>query len=407
MNTKNVVVSGGAALLAGLSGVQAQDSAPLFKIGSVEVRPNATYSVVYDDNIFLEHKALSVGSPGRPGRDHDFVHTFSPGVRLLAGDTAGRQSGYFAVDYAARFLKFSKSSGSDAIDQTGDLQAGVVFNRLKLGLSQSLLRASDADARNVAANGRVRRVNYDTSVNASYEVSEKTSAQLTVSQSIADFAAPLVDSATRSAALFFDYQVLPKLKMGIGGDIGYMQVDGNAVNHNPNSLYYSGLVRFDWKATEKVSIGATVGLQSMNVQEAGASDPTGMVLALNADWRAAERTTLGLRADRRRRVSNALGAQQNEETSVAVVLRQGLWDSFVLNLESGFTHAHYESVTTGVAGFIRDEGYAYIKPTLSYKFMERAQASVYYQYRRNDANLAANANDFINNQLGLELSYRF
>lgn len=407
MNKKQVMVSGGAAMIAGLSGAYAQDGAPLFKVGSVEVRPNATYSLVYDDNIFLEHKDKTAGTAGRPGRDHDFIHTFAPGVRLLSGDTSARQSAYVAVDYQARFLRFSNSSGSDAIDQTGDLQAGVTFNRLKLGLTQNLFRTSDADARNLAANGRVRRVTYDTGLSASYEVSEKTSAELVLNQSIADYAAPLVDSATRSATLWLDYQVLPKVKMGVGGGVGYMQVDGTALNHNPNSLYYNGLVRMDWKATEKVTIGGNVGFQHMNVQETGAHDPTGLIFGLSASWRAAERTTFALSASRQRRVSNALGAQQNEETSFAASLRQGLWDAFSFGLEGGYTLAHYEATTTGAAGFIRDDQYVFVKPSLSYKFMERAQASLYYQYRRNDANLAANANDFYNNQIGLELSYRF
>lgn len=389
----------------------AQELPPLFKVGNVEVRPNASYSFVYDDNIFLEHKQKSLNQNGGGGRDHDFIHTFSPGLRLLAGDTVARQSAYMAFNYQARFLRFSKNSGGDAIDQNGDLQAGVYFNRLKLDLTQTLARNSDADVRTLAANGRVRRVNYDTSLSANYEVSEKTQANLLLNQGIGDYQAPLVDSATRSAALFLDYQVLPKVKMGIGGDIGYMQIDGTpdgtAANHNPNSVYYSGLVRMDWKATEKVTIGGNMGIQHMNIQEQGASDPTSFVFAVNANWKASERTSLNLSADRRRRVSNALGAQHNEETSIAANLTQQLGDALSLTLDGGYTLSHYIATTRGAAGFIRDDRYLYVKPGLSYRFLERAQAGVFYQYRRNDANASLNVNDFVNNQIGLELSYRF
>jgi len=394
-------------MAAGLIQGSAQEAPALFKVGNVEVRPSASYSAVYDDNIFLEHHQKGLALNGRPGRDHDFIHTFSPGLRLLAGDTAQRQSAYMAFNYQAQFQRFSKNTGAGAIDQNGGLEAGVYFNRLKLGLVQNMTRASAADVANLAANGRVRRANYDTTLDANYEVSEKTHANLILSQQIADYQAPLVDSATRSAALFLDYQVLPKVKMGIGGDIGYMQVDGNAANHNPNSLYYSGLVRLNWQATEKVTIGGSTGVQHMNIQEQGAKDPTSFVFALNANWKAAERTTLGLSADRRRRVSNALGAQQNEETSFAANLSHQLADALTLTLDGGYTQSHYVATTRGAAGFIRDDQYVYVKPGLAYRFLERAQASVFYQYRRNDANAANNANDFYANQIGLELSYRF
>lgn len=145
----------------------------------------------------------------------------------------------------------------------------------------------------------------------------------------------------------------------------------------------------------------------MNIQEQGASDPTSFVFALNANWKAAERTTLGLSADRRRRVSNALGAQQNEETSFAANLSHQLADALTLTLDGGYTLSHYIATTRGAAGFIRDDRYVYVKPGVAYRFLERAQASIYYQYRRNDANAVLNANDFVNNQIGLELSYRF
>ena len=57
-------------MLAGIAGASAQgvQTAPLFQIGGVDVRPHATYSAVYDDNIFLEHKdkvLLSVQFRGR------------------------------------------------------------------------------------------------------------------------------------------------------------------------------------------------------------------------------------------------------------------------------------------------------------------------------------------------------
>lgn len=410
MKTTTSLFATGAAMAAGLVSSSAQQATPLFQVGSVDVRPHATYSMVYDDNIFLEHKSLGgANRAGRPGRDHDWIHTITPGLKLNAGDTTQRQSAYFLANYEAIFQKFNNNPGADAIDQNASIELGGRFNQLSLSLAQTFSRQSSPDQATFAANGRVRRALYGTTLGAQYEVSDKTTLGLDLVNNINDFAAPLVDSAERSANLYMDYQVLPKVKMGVSGGIGYFQVDGNAANHNPNSVVYNGRVRLNWQATEKVSIIGSAGLQALNIQEAGARDVLGFAFDVEANWRAAERTQVALKGGRGRRVSNAFGAQQNEETTIGLNLRHGLADAVFLTLDAGYSLSHYEVATSAVAaaGTVRDDQYVYVKPALAYRFLERAQASIFYQYRRNDSNLINNNNDFYNNQIGLELSYRF
>lgn len=409
MKKQKQIAMGGVAMVAGIVGVSAQESAPLFKIGSVDVRPHVAYGVVYDDNIYLEHKGnRAAATPANnTGRDHDFIHTFTPGLRLNAGDAGARQSAYFDANYEVVFTKFTDYSGSDATDHNASIEFGGKFNRLDVGVSQSLASRSDADVANLAANGRVRRKTWTTKVDSDYEVSEKTSMSLNLLQTIGDYGAPLVDSTERSAHLWLDYQVLPKVKAGFGGGIGYLQVEGNAASHNPNSAYYQGQGRLSWTATEKVTVDAAGGLEYRNIQERSAGDPVGVIFSLNANWKASERTTIGVGASRGRRVSNALGAQLNEETAFTASLKQGLMERLSLAVDGGYSYSHYDQTVVLAAASVRDDAYFFVKPSLSYRFLERAQATVYYQYRRNDSNLAANANDFYGNQLGLELSYRF
>jgi len=75
-------------------------------------------------------------------------------------------------------------------------------------------------------------------------------------------------------------------------------------------------------------------------------------------------------------------------------------------LDAGYSVSDYKP-TSLAAVQVRKDGYYFVKPSASYRFMERAQATVFYQYRRNDSDLDNNGNDFYNSQLGLELSYRF
>ena len=402
---------GGMAALAGATTVFAQQTSPLFQIGSVDVRPHASYSLVYDDNIFLDNKDKNVGGRGNAGRDHDFIHIFTPGLRVNAGDVGQRQSAYFDANYQIAISRFTDNSGADAHDQNASVELGGKLNRLSLAAKQTLTTQSDADVANLAANGRVRRKTWITNIDTDYEISDKTSASLDLAQTIGDYSGAFSDTADRSASLWLDYQFLPKVKAGVGGTVGYLQVDGNAVNHNPNSAYYQGKLRLAWQASEKVTINANGGYEYRNIQDLAVSDPSMFVFGLDATWKAAERTSVRLGATRGRIGNNALGSALNQQTAFTASLSQGLANNFILNLEGGYSMAEYELTTrnapVGVLAGIRDDNYAFVKPSLAYRFAERAQATVYYQYRRNDSTALANANDFYNNQLGIELSYRF
>ena len=227
MNKQKTLALGGVAVLAGIAGASAQgvQTAPLFQIGGVDVRPHATYSAVYDDNIFLEHKDKgSLNRAGNAGRDHDFIHTFTPGLKLNAGDAFARQTAYFAANYEAAVTRFTDYSGANTVDHNGEIAIGGNLQKLKVDLSQTLESRSDADTANLAAGGRVKRKTWTTKVNSKYEVSEKTSAGLDLNQTIGDYEAPLFDTVDRSASLWMDYQVLPKVKMGLGAVVALLLV---------------------------------------------------------------------------------------------------------------------------------------------------------------------------------------
>ena len=406
MKNKKTIALGGMAMVAGLAGASAQDSAALFKIGSVEVRPHASYSIVYDDNIFLDHKKAPapLGVAGnKAGRDHDWIHTITPGLRLNAGDAATRQSAYFDANYDLVLTRFTDTSGADSVDHNGSIEFGGKLNNLSLFVGQTLESRSDADASTLAANGRVKRKTWTTDVKSTYEVSEKTTAGLDLQQVIGDYSGLLSDSTERSANLYLDYQVLPKVKMGLGATLGYLDVDGAG---NPNSSYQQGVLRLNWSATEKSSIRGEVGFEHRNIQSTGIKDPNSLVFEIGADWKASEQTTVSLNAGRGTKVSNSLGNQLNEETSVGTSIKHNLWEGLTIGLDAGYSVSDYKEASVGAVD-VRKDGYYFVKPSASYRFLERAQATVFYQYRRNASDSPNNINDFYNNQLGLELSYRF
>lgn len=399
-------------MMVGAVGATAEDAGPLFNVGGVDIRPHVYNQFLYDDNIFLEHKTVKgIATPdNNAGRDHDWIDVITPGLRLNAGDAAQRQSAYFDANYEAAITRFLNHTGSDSVDHNAKIELGGKLNRLALYASQSLNSYSDADTHNLAANGRVERKLWVTKAGGTYEVSDKTTTSLDLNQSINDYpAAGFVSSVDRSANAWLDYQVLPKVKMGAGVGGGYLQVDGDALSHNPNTLYYNGQVRLDWQATEKLNVKVNGGIEERHLQDASAKDRLNLIFGLEGDWKLAERTMVVLAASRGTKPSNAAGDLNNEETSVSLTLKHGLMDNLTAQFEGGYMISHYSAnlPTTTAPGAVREDNYYYLKPSLSYRFLERAQATAFYQFRRNESNLTLNQNDFVNNQIGLELSYRF
>jgi len=412
MSNLKIALLGGAAMVAGAVGAGAEDAAPLFKVGGVDIRPHVQNQFVYDDNIFLEHKTHTgvASADNHAGRDHDWIDVITPGLRLNAGDAAQRQAAYFDANYEAAITRFINHTGSDSVDHNAKIELGGKLNRLSLYASQALNSYSDSDVHNLAANGRVERKLWATKAGATYEVSEKTTTSLDLNQTISDYPATgFVSSVDRSANLWLDYQVLPKVKMGAGVGGGYLQVDGNALSHNPNTLYYNGQVRLDWQATEKLNVKVNGGLEERHLQDASAKDRLNVIFGVEGDWKIAERSMLVLGASRGSKASNAAGDLINEETTVSLTLKHGLLDNLTAQFEAGYTISHYSADTATVSkpGSIREDNYYFLKPSISYRFLERAQATAFYQYRRNESDLPGNANDFINNQIGIEVSYRF
>lgn len=397
-------------MLAGVVQAAAQDTTPLYQVGGVDIRPRANYSLVYDDNIFLENKDKAINGKGNAGRDHDWISTIKPGLRLNAGDVAQREASYFDANYDASIIRFASYTGADAVDHNGSVELGTKLGSMGLKLNQALSSFSDASQQTLAANARVKRKIWDTKASAEYTVSEKTSASLEFAQSINDYpAVNFVDSVDRSGAVWLDYQMLPKLRVGLGGGGGYQQIDNTATTVNPNSVYYNGKLRMDWRATDKLTVRANGGLEERHYQGVNL-DRLGLVFGVTADWRAGEKTTVTLSAQRGQKPSNSNGDTSNEETSLTLGIKHRLVDQWTISLDSGYSFSHYTATQSGQpvsVGAIRNDEYYYLKPGVAYRFAERAQASVFYQYRRNNSDLANNGNDFYNNQLGVELSYRF
>ncbi len=402
MNTMKLnrrILLSGAVAFAGAFTASAQDSAPMFKVGSVDVRPGVTYELQYDDNIFLTHRSV--------GKVEDYIHHIKPGISLGAGDYQARNENYFSASYNADIQLFQDNSGANANDHNGAIAIGGNLGRTKLTLGQTLLSASDADTRNLAASGRLKRRIWATTAGAIYNLSEKSDLELELLSQTSDYDSPAAFDTWKGQGLaWWNFKMTPKIETAFGGGVGYDQVDGTATSHGPNAVYEQILGRLRWAATEKVSFDGNAGVELRQIQEVGVGDKAFAIFGAGVNWQATQQTSSGANVQRSVNPGNTSQDQFSVDTTVSGNVKHAFTSRIDAALDAGYTLSDFSRIIP-TAATSREDQYWYIKPAVNVKLFERASAAAYYQYRRNDSDLAANGNDFTNHQIGLSLTYSF
>lgn len=385
----------GAALVA--SGFTAGAQTPaLFKIGAVEVRPSLAYDFTYDDNIFMGHSGGN--------KVEDFIHSILPGVVLGAGDYRGQTSAFFSAAYNADFQFFMDNDGANTTLHNGSLGFGVNTGRLGWRFDQTVVSQQDADVTLLAARGRLKRVAYTSALNGVYDLGDRSNLESSFVSVYNDFdSVNAFDSWRGQANGLLDYELTPKMHVGIGAAVGYDQVDIGR-----NSIFEQGNVRGIWSASEKTRISAEVGVEFRQYQGVDV-DKAFLRFGVGADWKATPLTVVSLNASRGTSPANTIVNQANLRTSIDSVVTHQLSDRYKLNAAVGYSMNDFFAVEPVQLGDFaaREDNYWFIRPSLGVKLMERAAANVFYQFARNDSDLVSNGNDFTNHRLGLNLSYSF
>jgi hypothetical protein len=375
--------------------VNAQDGnvqPPLFTVGKVEVRPNASYNMVFDDNIYLAHRSGN--------KEDDLIHTFTPGVSLGAGDYRGQAGGFFSASYSANFLVFQENSGANALTHNASFNVGG-GERLSWRFGQTLVSDADADVTNLAAGGRVRRDIWTSTLSTIYDLSDKTDLESRFTSIYSDYSSTgAFDTWRGQGTVLLDYEMTAKIHYALGGSLGYDQVDGFN-----NSIYEQVNSRLVWSVSPKLALRAGVGVEFRQYQGT-TLDRANLIFDTGADWKLSPLTVVSLGAARGVTPSNSLGNQSAVRTSVTGQVTHKFGERYTAGVVTGYTLS--EAKANGVVvNFSQTDNYWFIRPSVAAKLMDRAAAVAFYQFRRNDSNAPVNASDFTNHQIGMSLSYAF
>jgi len=348
--------------------------------------PMLNAGVVYDDNIFISNT----------DRKGDVIFNIGAGLALELGDYRTLEENYLLLEYIASGYFFSTYTAQNSFGQNASLLGQYRFNQLAVQLESGYQYINGAQrqvggftTRNIVAND-LRFV---------YDWSEKTTFDLAFGQDANIYNAPYNSSYSYQALAGMDYLIMPKVKIGLEGIVGFTDAQ-----NNPDQTYQiiNGRVKYD--LTGKVALKATGGVQFTQYQSGGEPRNVSPVFSLGAEYLPFPNTAISLLAYRNFQVSPSLNNQSYWATGVELGITQTIAQRFQVGVSGGYENDTYVANQSNVNAN-RVDNFFFIQPEVSYNFLKYLTATIFYQHRFNDS--TQQVDTWYDNQVGFEISAAF
>lgn len=337
---------------------------------------------VYNDNIFI----------GSSGKVDDFIFTISPSISLTLGSPGSDGAAYLTLNYAPGFVHFAEHSSEDSISQSAQLNTGYRFTRLSLGLSLGYQKGREADAE---VGARVDRQNYSAALTSKYELTDRSSVELNLSKSFADYEG-FLDVSDMMVQGYFNSRISEAFTLGLGVAHGSAEAQGSAAQ-----AYEQVTLRAAYTATERLNFSANVG---GDFRDSGNGIEFSPIFGVSAIYKPFDSTDISLSGSRSIVPSAVSTQQEKEATSFFLSVRQRFLQRYFLTASSGYDHTEYRGATEGVSESRSDDSIVFGLSAVT-NVTERLSVQLYYQYRRNTS--TSEGFSFTNQQIGLSSSVSF
>lgn len=352
---------------------------------SFPVHLGLTVNSFYDNNIFISNT----------DEVDDWVWEIKPEVYYETGPL-GESDHYFMVKYDPTLTYFTNTDGEDTFDNSGWLQYQFRGDKGSIGVTHHSFQTSGAE-RDIG--NRSTRTVHETIIAGTLELGGKTSLESFLGQRLG-FYDLQNDRHQWWGDAYLLYEVLPKLKIGFGPKIGFIDAQ-NTVNQSYQQL----LGRVIYDPSEKLSINASFGLDYRQFQDPqGIDDQWTPAASIGAVWSPFDGTQLSAALYRNNETSTSITSSNFDVTGFVLRARQRFLQRFYLKLAGGYEYADYYGTTTTTT-VSRTDDYFFARTALEYEFVEWFTASVFYEYQDNDSN--TEVNDYHRNQAGVSLNFRY
>lgn len=319
------------------------------------LRPHVSVSAVYDNNIFLsEHK------------ESDFILRMAPGIAFRIGQGDGTL--YLMGDYTFAAVLFADHSSENSFDHMASLAAQWTLQRVTFRAYANMRVDSGTS---VDVGDRVQRRSYSGGIMANYVLTGKTSFDLSVDENISDNKG-LIGSADTRMHGYVNYQIRPKINVGVGGALGIL-----TVQNGTDQTYEEASLQANYAATAKIAISGNVGVEFRQFD--GGGETVNPVFAIGLAWSIREGTRIDVGTRRRIFSSAVSGGENYVATGVTIGIRQRFTGRFDLSLSTGFENLQYESTQEGVSAN-REDNYVFLRPGIEWRFGDRVGLGIFYEY---------------------------
>jgi hypothetical protein len=351
---------------------------PLAQWGPIAVRPHAYYSFTY-----------GTGIPAA-GSNHvtTTIQDVSPGILFNIGS-------HWNLDYTPTWRFYSSKDFKDTLDHHVILSGGTTYEDWILGLSQSYQSSS---APLVETGTQTDQETFLTTLTGSYHFNSKMWMDLSLNQDIVS-TEEFTSYNEWSTLDWLNYQLYPQVETGVGVGLGYVDLKAN----NPDMTYEQLQGRVGWRATEKLSFSLRGGVEHRQFLSGGDGELWDPIAGAAIQYQPFEYTRISIHADRVMAASY-FQSTATENAEVMADLNQRLLGVLFLDLSGGYHTTRYVASTGDSAG--RTDDYYIFNARLSTSFLKhRGSAAVFYQYSDNSS--TSPGFDFVSNQVGFELGYRY
>ncbi len=340
-------------------------------------------SAIYDDNILL-------ASSAKRGDMHLAV---GPALRVLMGGDDSRLR--LGANYTGTASWFMRTPAQRAYEQNTGVDGGWSGSRLKLGIRLGLQRTRSGS---IDAGDRVGRQVYYGGLTSSYLFTGKLSGELSVDVTQATFDA-LLGSREYRAQQYLNYELTPKLQLGLGATEGLLRPDGA-----PEQNYEQALLRVVSQPTAKLGLNASAGVEQRHFESGLASTFTPVYTAL-VSWQATGQTSFSLEGRRRVFSSASLGSQNYESTNLTLSAKEMVSATVDATLSIGAERADYKATTNAVTATRRDD-FVFTRASMDWAVSKNCSLGIFYEFSKNDSK-GPQGHPFQRNRTGVSVSLSF
>jgi hypothetical protein len=348
--------------------------------------PMVNTGVVFDDNIFISNT----------DRKSDVIFSIGGGFALEFGDYRTLEENYLLLEYIATGYFFSKYTAQNSFGQNASLLGQYRFNQLAVQLESAYQYINGAQRQ---VGGFTTRNVIGNDLRFIYDYSEKTAFDLELGQNANIYNSLYNSSYYYQVLAGFDYRILPKVRLGLEGIVGFITAD-----NNPDQTYQIINARAKYDLTGKIALKATGGVQFTQYATGEEDMRVSPVFSIGGEYLPFPNTAISLLGYRNLQVSPSLNNQDYWATGVELGITQTIAQKFQVGVAGGYENDTYVANERNVNAN-RVDNFFFIQPELSYNFLKYLTATIFYQHRFNDS--TQQVDTWYDNQFGIEISAAF